>query len=118
MEIDMGFFAKLEQGALDILKNAGVLVEAFAMTETQHAVAQAKTTDLGALATSLVTTFSNHNMSGTGKLAAVAGALVPAVEEFVAKGGLPGLEASALDFARELAQSSFNDFVTAATKAV
>lgn len=112
----MSFVTVLEQDAIDILKAAGHAIEAFAISETQKLVAQAKTTPLGTLALNLVGVFESHDMSGEAKMASVVAALVPAITALVAGGGLPGLGVSIADFALEFAQSSFNDAAAALAK--
>lgn len=104
------FIVQIEDAALEALKSAGTVLEAFVITESQKLVAEAKASNLGTLALNLIEVFASHDATGAQKMASVVGALVPAIETFVAGGGLKGLAVSAEDFALEFAQSAYNDF--------
>lgn len=106
----------VEQDVLDFLTGAGKAIAAFAISETQKLVAEVKQTDLGTLALNLVQLLASHDLAGPAKLDAVVAALVPALTALEAKGGLAGLVTSIEDFARELAQSAYNDFKAALAK--
>ncbi|HLY90841.1 MAG TPA: hypothetical protein VKQ27_17800 [Acetobacteraceae bacterium] len=108
--------AVLEADAIAILKAAGKAVESFFLTETQKFVAQAKQTYLGTLGLNLIQTMESQSLTGEQKMETVVAMLVPAIEKFVASGGLPSLVGSVEDFAREFAQSLFNDFAADVAK--
>lgn len=106
----MTTITELTDDALAVLKAAGKDVVGFALSEGQKLVAEAKQSNLGTLALNLIQIMENHTMSGVSKMSAVVGALIPAVQEFIAGGGLKGLLTSVLSFALEFAQSVYNDF--------
>jgi hypothetical protein len=113
----MGIIATLEQDAITVLKQAGIAIEQFVLSEGQKVVATLKETPLGTDAENLISALMNSAVSGSAKMASVVAALVPLTEDLVASGSISGLVNTVEDTVRELAQSIYNDFVAAAAKA-
>ena len=109
-------FAEIGDDILALIKGAGKTVVPIILSDVQVAVAGAKQAPLGSLGTvgtlaqSLIQIFEPHTgMTGSQKMAAVVGALIPVVLSVVASGGIGPIEGAVEDFVRELAQSAYND---------
>ena len=109
----MGIFAELADDVLAVLKAAGKEIETFVMSEGQKLVASVKQTGLGTTALNIISALESHTATGTEKMEMLIAALVPALNSLEANGGLKGLVTSIEDFAREFAQSAYNDFKAA-----
>jgi hypothetical protein len=106
----MGILVQLEDDVVSFLKSAGKEFVSFFLSEGQKLVAAAKQTYLGTLALNLVQTLESQALTGEQKMETVIAMITPAIQKFVASGGLPGLVTSVEDFAIEFAQSVYNDF--------
>ena len=107
---------EIEDTAIDVLKEAGTIIEGIVITIGQQLVAKAKATPVGTMAMNVISLLESHQMTGEAKMASLIGMVTPAITHLEASGGLKGLETSVDDFVREFAQSAFNDFAAAIPK--
>lgn len=87
------------------------ILEAFALTETQKAVAALKTTTIGASVADSINALKNEQLSGTEKFERVVAFTLPLIATFVAGDGKPALK-DVEDVGRALVQEIYNDVVS------
>ena len=100
---------EIEDDVLTFLKSAGKAVETFALSESQKLVAEVKQTYVGTVAMNVIQALESQEMDTAEKFDAVVTAIVPLIQKLIASGGISGAVASVESFAREVAQSAYND---------
>lgn len=99
----MGIFTKI------FGSKAAKSVEAFALTETQKAVAALKQTAIGATVAADIKALTDHNLTGTQKFETVVATTAPLIVGLLGDGGVKKAVADVEDLARALVQEIYND---------